>query len=317
MTFDDAIRSFGDYLQGEKGVSKHTLSAYRADLAQFAAFLQDEQKGSVPQVEAVDRIAIRAFLGRLHRKAKPATVARKLASIRSLFRYLGREEIVPTNPGEEIASPKIPRKLPSVLSVDEIFALLEMPGQNGAGALRDCAWMELLYSTGMRVSELAGLDVADLDFLERIVRIRGKGKKERIGPVGSRAMEAIQRWLDARNGVRAQYPGGDPRALFLNLRDGGRLSDRSMRTLLNRYVLKCGVMRRVSPHSLRHTFATHLLDAGADLRGIQELLGHTQLSTTQRYTHVSAAQLARVYDSAHPRAKAAAPRVPSPTKESA
>lgn len=307
MRFDEAIARFHDYLEAEKGASVHTRAAYVADLTQFAVFLREDRGGKpeepLPEVEIVDRTAIRAFLGRLHRRAKPATVARKLASIRSLFRFLGREEIVPSNPGEEIATPKVPRKLPTVLSVDEVFALLETPPDTNAGGLRDRAWLELLYSTGMRVSELAGLSLEDVDLSERIVRIRGKGKKERIGTVGSRAVEALGRWLEAREGVRAGFPAADGRALFLNLRDGGRLSARSMRTLLNRWVLQCGVLRRVSPHSLRHTFATHLLDMGADLRSIQELLGHTMLSTTQRYTHVSAAHLERVYDGAHPRAR--------------
>ena len=303
MILDEAIAKFHDYLEGERGASEHTKSAYASDLRQFAKFLREE-KGAPPPVETIDRLAIRAFLGRLHRGSKPATLARKLSSIRALFRFLGREEVVPTNPGEEIATPKVSRKLPTVLSVDDIFALLETPPLGEPGGVRDRAWLELFYSTGMRVSELAGLDVADVDLAEGLVRVRGKGKKERISPLGSRAGEAIVAYLESREAIRARFPGADPRALFLNLRDGGRLTPRSLRTLLSKWVVQCGILRRVSPHALRHTFATHLLDAGADLRAIQELLGHENLSTTQRYTHVSTQKMVEVYDDAHPHARA-------------
>jgi integrase/recombinase XerC len=301
VNFEKAIAGFRDYLEGERGASEHTLIAYLADLNQFAEFLAEEQKAT-PQVEAVDRLAIRAFLGRLHRQAKPATVARKLSSIRSLFRWLGREEIVPTNPGEEVATPKVPRKLPTVLSVDDMFALMEMPPEEEPGGLRDRAWLELFYSTGMRVSEMSGLNVADVDLAEGLVAIRGKGKKERVSPLGGRAGEAVARWLPVRQKMAAHFPGADGKALFLNLRDGGRLTARGLRGLLNKWIVRCGILRKVSPHSLRHTFATHLLDAGADLRAIQELLGHENLSTTQRYTQVSTAKIIEVYDQSHPRA---------------
>ena len=303
MTFEAAILRFREYLEGERGASEHTIAAYMADLRQFTEFVATE-KGPTAPVESVDRLTIRAFLGRLHRGSKPATLARKLSSIRSLFRFLGREEIVPANPGEEISTPKVPRKLPTVLSVDDMFALLETPPASEPGGLRDRAWLELFYSTGMRVSELAGLDVADVDLVEGLVRIRGKGKKERISPLGTRASAAIEAWLDGRVALRARFPGADPRALFLNLRDGGRLTPHSLRSLISKWIVKCGILRKVSPHALRHTFATHLLDAGADLRAIQELLGHENLSTTQRYTQVSTQKMIEVYDSAHPRARA-------------
>lgn len=302
MTFDEAIARFRDHLEGEKGASGHTLSAYVSDLAQFASWLVETTGAATWEVERVERTHIRGFLGTLHRKSKPATVARKLASIRSLYRYLGREEIVPTNPGEQLATPKIPRKLPTVLAVDDVFALLETPPAATSAGLRDRAWLEVLYSTGMRVSELVGMNVADADLAERIVSIRGKGKKERIGTLGSRAVEALRAWLDARESIRAAT-AGDGRAMFLNLR-GGRLTARSVRSLLDKHIVACGVRRRVSPHALRHTFATHLLDGGADLRAIQELLGHASLSTTQRYTHVSSAHLQKIYDESHPRARA-------------
>lgn len=303
MTFPEAITRFREYLAGERGASEHTLDAYVSDLEQLAEFVKEES-GVEPRVDVVDKRTIRAFLGRLHRRSKPATVARKLASIRSLYRFLGREEVVPANPGEQVATPKVPRKLPTVLSVDEMFALLETPPADKTGGIRDRAWMELLYSTGMRVSELAALSLTDVDLRERIARVRGKGKKERLSPFGTRAGESVARWLDARTALRAaRFPSADPKALWLNLRDGGRLTSRAMRMLLNRWVIECGVLRRVSPHAIRHTFATHLLDMGADLRSIQELLGHASLSTTQRYTHVTTEQLVRVYDAAHPRAK--------------
>ncbi|HVO29522.1 MAG TPA: tyrosine recombinase XerC [bacterium] len=302
MTLDDAIARFRDYLEGERGVSEHTLSAYLSDLGQFRDFLVKE-KGESFAVESVDRLAIRAFLGRLHRNAKPATISRKLSSIRALFRYLGREEVVPSNPGEEIATPKVPRKLPTVLSVDDMFALLETPPPD-VGGTRDRAWLELLYATGMRVAELAKLDLADIDLSEGLVRLRGKGKKERVSPVGERAIEAVRAWLPVRDELAARFPTADRKALFLNLREGGRLTTRAYRQLLKKWIAKCGILRRVSPHALRHTFATHLLDMGADLRAIQELLGHENLSTTQRYTQVSAEKMVAVYDAAHPRAHA-------------
>lgn len=301
MTLAEAIDSFRDHLDGERGASVHTRAAYLSDLRQFEAFLKKD--GRDADVTRIDRLAIRAFLGGIHRASKPATIARKLSSIRSLFRYLGREEIVPENPGEEIATPKVPRKLPTVLTVDDMFALLETPPVGDPGGVRDRAWLELLYSTGMRVSELSGLDLADLDLRERMVRIRGKGKKERLSPFGERARDAVAAWIDSRDEVRARFPGSDPKALFLNLRGGGRLSPRGVRLLLRKWILKCGILRRVSPHAIRHTFATHLLDMGADLRAIQELLGHESLSTTQRYTHVSSEKMIAVYDAAHPRAR--------------
>ncbi len=302
MTFPEAIARFRDYLAGERGASEHTLDAYLSDLEQLGEFVKEETARE-PNVEDVDKQTIRAFLGRLHRKSKPATIARKLASIRSLYRFLGREDVVPSNPGEEVATPKVPRKLPTVLSVDEMFALLETPPEDTPGGIRDRAWMEILYSTGMRVSELAGLSLADVDMKERLARVRGKGKKERVAPFGTRAAESLAAWLEARVELRAKFPQSDAKAVWLNLRDGGRLTPRAMRMLLNKWITQCGVMRRVSPHAIRHTFATHLLDMGADLRSIQELLGHTNLSTTQRYTHVTTEQLVRVYDEAHPRAK--------------
>jgi len=303
---EDEIASFLSYLAHVERASPHTVRGYGGDLRQLAAFAAAYDPGR--DLTAFTPLDLRHFFVYLREGGVgPRSLARKLSSIRALFRFLGREEVVPANPGEEIATPKIPRKLPTVLSVDDMFALLETPPEGEPGGLRDRAWLELFYSTGMRVSELAGLDVADVDLTEGLVRIRGKGKKERVSPLGERAGEAITAWLDARVALRARFPGADPRALFLNLRDGGRLTPRSLRSLLGKWIVKCGILRKVSPHALRHTFATHLLDAGADLRAIQELLGHENLSTTQRYTQVSTQKMVEVYDAAHPRARAGKP----------
>jgi integrase/recombinase XerC len=285
---NDVVGAFLRHLEVEKGASHHTLRAYGSDLQQFQAFLTREDRGAITDVDAR---TLRAYLAWLHgQKLDRTSIARKLAALRSCFRFLVRRGVIARNPGRDVSGPRPQRKLASFLPIDETQALLDGPG----GTVRDRAILELLYASGLRVAELAGLDVADVDRDRGTVRVLGKGSKERMVPFG----EAAARTLDAYLAVR----GGMPGPLFTNAR-GGRLSPRSMQTIVRRSARRNGIARRVSPHTLRHTFATHLLDAGADLRLIQELLGHSRLSTTQRYTHVTSDQLMRVYDSAHPRAK--------------
>ena len=284
----DPVGAFVHYLEIERDASAHTIRCYRADLEQFRAFLARQDDRSFA---AVDARAIRAYLAWLHSLGLDrASVARKLAAVRSCFRFLARRGVVARNPGREVGAPRLPRKLVSFLPIDETHALLDGP----TAPLRDRAILELLYATGLRVSELAGLDLDDVDRAGGTVPVLGKGRKERAVPFGAAAADALDAYLSERG--EASGP------LFRNAR-GGRLSVRSLYTIVRTRARAAGITRRVSPHTLRHTFATHMLDAGADLRLIQDLLGHSRLSTTQRYTHVSTDQLMRVYDAAHPRSK--------------
>jgi integrase/recombinase XerC len=293
------IRRFAAHLETEKRASAHTLRAYLADLAQYAAFLSAEGAPLVPSSPAL----VRAFVARAAAAAGPASLGRKLSTLRSFYRFLVREGMAPGNPARAVASPRRPKKLPQVLPEEEAAALVEAPpASDGPLALRDRAFLELLYASGLRVSELTGLSLDDVDLGQRLVRVVGKRRKERIVPFGRTAAEALRRWIEAGRPALlggAPAPGG---ALFVNRR-GGRLSARSVARRIARWVLAAGLPRHVHPHVLRHSFATHLLGNGADLRGIQELLGHASLSTTQRYTHVDWKRLAEVYDRAHPRAR--------------
>jgi len=288
----DPVAGFLRHLAVEKNASPHTVRSYRADLADFERFRTGADRHDLARV---DGRAVRAYLASLHaRGLDAATAARRLAALRSLFRFLVRRGEVAMNPARDVRGPRIPRKLVSFLPIDEAMQLVDGRAVGGRGRDRDLAILELLYASGLRVSELAGLDVDDLDGAESTVRVVGKGRKERIVPFGGSAARALERYLAGR----------DRGPVFVNAR-GGRLSTRSVRVIVQRAARAAGITRRVSPHTLRHTFATHLLDAGADLRAIQELLGHSRLSTTQRYTHVGADQLMRVYDGAHPRARTA------------
>lgn len=284
----DPVAGFLRHLSVEKNASPHTLRSYRSDLVEFTRNLAGG-------IESADSRAIRGFLVSLHARGLDAvTVARKLAAVRSFYRFLVRRGVVERNPARETRGPRRAQKLVSFLPIDEATALVDARALGGAARDRDVAILELLYATGLRVSELTGLDVEAVDRTERTVRVLGKGRKERIVPYGAPAARALERYLAPRPAARGP--------LFVNAR-GGRLTDRSVRNVVRRAARSAGVVRRVTPHTLRHTFATHLLDAGADLRAIQELLGHSRLSTTQRYTHVGTDQLMRVYDAAHPRAK--------------
>lgn len=285
------IDRFIDFLKTERNVSPHTIRAYTKDLAEFSLFLDQKP-------EDIDYLDIRSFLAALHhRKLKKSSISRKLAGIRSFFKYLHREGYVKKNPAKLVSSPKVPKSLPKFLSIDEIISLVESPKGDAFKPARDKAMIELLYSSGLRVSELTSLDITDLDFRESMIRVKGKGRKERIIPVGSKAMEAIQDYIPERISLKKKSS-----AFFLNNR-GGRLTQRSVRRILLHYSKVVNLKGSLSPHTLRHTFATHLLNEGADLRSIQELLGHSSLSTTQKYTHVDIAHLTEVYDKAHPMAK--------------
>jgi integrase/recombinase XerC len=294
------MQRFAAYLETERRAAAPTVKAYLGDLAQYAAYLADVGAPVVPSSPAL----VRGFVARAAAGSGATSLGRKLSALRSFYRFLVREGLAAGNPARAVSSPKGPKRLPEVLPEAEVAALVEAPGaEEGALALRDRACLELLYGSGLRVAELTGLDVDDVDLERGLVRVLGKRGKERIVPFGRPAVEALRRWLaDGRPGLQAAGAGGAPAALFLNAR-GGRISARSVARRLDRWVLAAGLPRHVHPHVLRHCFATHLLGNGADLRGIQELLGHASLATTQRYTHLDWKRLAEVYDRAHPRAK--------------
>jgi integrase/recombinase XerC len=293
------LQKFRAHLEQQQGASEHTVRNYLLDLADYERYLTERLGLSLL---AGSHAAIRGYLGTLAVDLAPASRARHLASIKSFYRFLVRQKLLPASPAKLVKSPKLPKPLPKVLPVDEVFAILEMPSQKTVLGLRDRAILEILYGGGLRISELCGLDLLDVDRSGRLVRVMGKGSKERICPVNAKSIRALEAYL-ARRGELLAVPQAkqDPDALFLNFR-GGRLTPRSIARHLDAYVVQCALTRKVSPHALRHSFATHLLGGGADVRSIQELLGHASLSTTQRYTHVSWDQLQAVYDKAHPRA---------------
>ena len=282
------INRFIRYLEVERGVSAHTVRAYRKDLEEFSAY-------AAAKPENMDLIDIRGFIaGQINKGLSKITVSRRLSSVRSFFKYLHREGYITANPAKLVSNPKIPKMLPRYLSVDDVFSLIERPEGIGFITVRDRAILELLYSSGLRVSELSGLNVDDLTIRESLVKIRGKGKKERIVPVGSKAIGAAKSYL-----VERMLRKSRDKALFLN-RMGTRLTDRGVRRIVVKYARASAMTGHVGPHVLRHSFASHLLQGGADLRVIQELLGHASLSTTQKYTHLDITHLMDIYDKAHP-----------------
>jgi integrase/recombinase XerC len=297
----DHIDKFLMYLEEDRGFSVHTRRAYHSDLTQFLHFLEERLGTSAVSVQKIDHYHIRTFLSSIHESRKKSSVGRKLATLRSFFRFLVKTERLEQSPADLIFGPKQERPIPVFLPVDEVFALLDSPQTTTVLGLRNQAILEMLYSTGLRVGELTSLNRRDVDFAGGLIRVMGKGKKERIVPVGSKALKSLKAYFDSRQELSGQTGLSLPNPpLFLNFR-GGRLTARSVARLMNHYVVLCGILKRVSPHSLRHTFATHLLDAGADLRAVQELLGHVSLSTTQKYTQVSMDKLMEVYDRCHPR----------------
>jgi integrase/recombinase XerC len=296
------IDGFIASLAAEKGYSAHTLRAYRSDLAEFDSYLAvAEGDGHRQRPFQADPLSIRGFLGKLHGRNRRSTIARKLAAVRSFYGYLVKTGALAHNPAADVHAPKQEKTVPACLTVDDMFRLLDSIHDNGVLDLRNRAIFETLYSTGIRVSEIAGLDTEDVDREKELLRVTGKGNRQRIVPVGRRALAAVtayrEKLVQERGG---RIPGDGP--LFLNNRYG-RLSQRSIARILNQLVQRCGLQTQISPHTLRHSFATHMLDAGADLRTVQEILGHKSLTTTQKYTHVSIDRLMQAYDQAHPRSK--------------
>lgn len=294
----DAIAAFERHIRVERNLSSHTCAAYLADLEELRIFLADLgwQVNDDSWIARVDQIVLRRYLAQLHKKNRKSSIARKLAAFRTFYRFLQREGRTRENPADAVATPKQEKYLPKTLNVDEAVRLLDKGAKEGVLQLRDQAVYELLYSSGLRVSEATGLNIADLDVAQGIVRVLGKGGKERIVPVGRTALRAIADYLAGRPGAVRSDP------LFVNYR-GGRLTPRTVQDHLKRRLIRSGVYKDASPHSLRHSFATHLLDGGVDLRAIQELLGHASLSTTQKYTQVSIEHLLSTYDGAHPRSR--------------
>src|SRR4030042_2759838 len=299
------IQKFQIYLEVERNVSSHTQKAYIADVQEFSHFLQNNsfiKKND--EVINIESEAIRAYLGYLYRqKVKKVTVNRKVSSLRAFYKYLLRNGKIKKNPANMVQTPKTEKYMPTFLSVDETFQLLNAVGDKPAMNLRSRAMMELFYSSGLRLSELAGLNIMDMDFNRVLVKVRGKGKKERIVPVGKTALQAVKEYVENTGNLRRDFDADVfKNPLFLNAR-GKRITTRSIARIVDEATSRSGIGRKISPHALRHSFATHLLNAGADLRSIQDLLGHKSLSTTQKYTAVNINRMMEVYDKAHPRAK--------------
>jgi integrase/recombinase XerC len=306
QSLNNQIRSFIDSLQSEKGYSVNTCRAYSHNINEFISFISesyfstDNQEGAdLLKAEHIESLMIRGYLAFLHKKNKKVTIARKLSAVRSFFRFLVKHGVILDNPLDLILTPKQVKAIPVYLPVDDIFRLLDSIKTDTLAGIRNRAIFETLYSSGIRVSELEGLDVFDVDFTKCLIRVVGKGNKERIVPIGKKAVATIKEYrrrLQSEAGIAEEDNG----PLFLN-KDHGRLTSRSIARILSKTARECGLLIPVSPHALRHTYATHMLDAGADLRVVQELLGHKSLSTTQKYTHVSIDRLMETYDKSHPR----------------
>ena len=302
--YEHLVLDFLAYLEFERGLSRNTLEAYRGDLLQLGRFLAERRRSAIEATPA----DISDFLTRLatgdddHRPASPATIHRKSACLRSFYRHLRREGLRDSDPTASLSAPRRSRKLPQVLTRGEVERLLSQPRGGDPQALRDRARLELMYASGLRASEAIGLDVEDIDIEERVLRARGKGSKERIVPVGQAALRAVRAYLE--RGRPGLVKNRTENHLFVNFR-GGQLTRQGLYKIVRRHALTAGLADRMSPHTLRHTFATHLLAGGCDLRSVQEMLGHADVSTTQLYTHLSSERLKDVYFKAHPRATAA------------
>jgi len=301
------IDDFMKHLKYERNASPHTLRNYESDLIQFYDYVAPpDEKGHrrAVNVRDIDHLTVREYMGKLYDlKKKKSSIHRKVASLRTFFRFLCREGVMEMNPAKLVATPRVERTLPNHLTIEQMVRFIETPDIETLLGKRDRAMLELLYASGLRVSELVGLNITDIDFTNQTVRVKGKGRKERIVPFGQHALLALQEYLTVRGEllIEADEDKRDPAALFFNYQ-GTRINPRSVGRMVDKYVKMCADMHHISPHSLRHSFATHLLDAGADLRAIQEMLGHARLSTTQKYTHVSTDKLMEVYDKAHPKA---------------
>jgi integrase/recombinase XerC len=305
---EQLLSQFFEHLRYERNVSEHTLRNYASDLGQFYDYLSpaDPQTGARREldIKQIDHITIREWLSTLHTAQKKKTsVARKLAALRTFFQFLVREGIIELNPAKLVSTPRLEKKLPVHLSVEDAIRFIETPDLETDLGKRDRAILEFLYGTGVRVSELTKLDLSDVDFKEKLIRVTGKRRKQRIVPFGDPALHALMNYLTVRNAFLQNAPleERDSRAVFLNYQ-GTRITTRSVGRMVDKYIQICAGIHNISPHALRHSFATHLLDSGADLRDIQELLGHARLSTTQIYTHVSMEKLIEVYDKSHPKA---------------
>jgi len=299
------IKEFKDYLVAEKNASPHTLNSYLKDISQFEEFLKKSGHGgesSAPEIASIDRFAVRSYLGFLYeKKLTAASMRRKLSTLSSFFRFLCREGHLKSNVVKTIPAPKMENKLPTFLSVDNMFRLIDLPQGNDFLVVRDRAMLELFYNTGLRISELVSIRIGDIDFATQTVKVLGKGKKERLLPFGRQCVQALENYKKVRaDKIESTKINTD--SLFLNYRGKG-ITTRGVRKIIGKYVTAGNFHGKVSPHSIRHSFATHLLDSGADLRSIQELLGHASLSTTQKYTHLTIDKLVETYDQAHPRAK--------------
>ena len=299
------LEEFLQHLKYERNVSPHTLRNYASDLEQFRDHLLKIEKREDVSVEQIDRLTIREWMSELHTaNKKKASIARKLASLRTFFQFLVREGKLESNPAKLVATPRIERKLPNHLSVEDAVRFIETPDANTDLGRRDRAICEFLYATGIRVGELVNIDLKDIDFRSRLVRVTGKRRKQRIVPFGEPALHALMHYLEETRGVflsNCPEAKRNMQACFLNYQ-GTRITTRSVGRMIDKYIKQCASVHDISPHSLRHSFATHLLDSGADLRDIQELLGHARLSTTQIYTQVSMEKMIEVYDRAHPKA---------------
>lgn len=297
---DEYIKSFNDYLASERNYSKHTVKAYVTDIKEFFRAVRQKnllrEEDGRDSISGLDESHVRAYISWLYTRNTKTSISRKLASVRTFFEFLMRSGAIKNNLAKLVPTPHGEKRLPTFLTVDEVVKLMETPNPGEVAGLRDRAILELLYSSGLRVSELIGIDLTDLDLTGFTVKVLGKGSKERQVPVGSKAAEALKSYLSARLDMK---PKGD--YLFVNSR-GGRLTVRSIDRIIKKHATQAGIPKNVSPHVLRHTFATHLLGGGADLRAIQEMLGHKSLSTTQRYTHTSIEKLMEIYDKTHPRA---------------
>ncbi len=295
--FKDFLSKFIDYMEKERGLSPYTQSSYRGDLLQFYSFFREKSPSGKDLIGTADRLLLRHFLGELKARGySNGSISRKLSAIRSFYKFLCREGITDSNPAAYISSPKKKKRLPSFLSQEQATSLMDSPQRPDVLGLRDRAILETFYGSGIRLRELAGLSLSHLDLANNLIKVRGKGGKERIVPLGRSAALAIRRYLEKRESLK---PKGE--ALFLNYQ-GYRLSPRGIEILVKGYLRKVSEDSSLSPHSLRHSFATHLLDRGADLRAVKELLGHSSLSTTQIYTHITAERIKKVYRQAHPRA---------------
>jgi len=301
---NDYLNQFLQHLKYERNVSAHTLRNYASDLDQFKEYLFKIEKRSDVPVKEIDRLTIREWMAGLHNDHKKTSIARKLASLRTFFQFLVREGVLETNPAKLVATPRIERKLPNHLSMEDAVRFIETPDTNTDLGRRDRAIIEFLYATGIRVGELVNINLQDIDFREKLVRVTGKRRKQRIVPFGEPALHALMHYLEQTRPVflnNCPAAERDNNAVFLNYQ-GTRITTRSVGRMIDKYIKQCADIHNISPHSLRHSFATHLLDGGADLRDIQELLGHARLSTTQIYTQVSMEKMIEVYDRAHPKA---------------